>query len=248
MINALNSLKDAALNAAFNLKIIPVKENGDFLTVNSLLPNAGLDSLTGAKPAILQYNPQSFSVKEDANYEQKQEQGAPGNDPEYKGIKPREFSIEFMIDSTGLFTPLKLPVNLHVALFRSLTTVPDPTTHRPNRLIVQYGTFISSCNMMSSEVTYSLFDSQGLPLRAKVKASFQETKDTELNKVARFFSSPDVTHEYKVENIDENLSYIAYKTYKTPNFYIAVAKANAMKTFRKLAVETKIFLPPISAK
>jgi hypothetical protein len=248
MSNPLGILGDVAVNAAFNLKIIPVKENGDFMTVGALLPNAGIGSLTDARPVILQYNPQSFSLKEDLEFEQKQEQGQPGSDPQYKGIKPREFSIEFTIDSSGLFTPLRLPVNVHIALFRSLTTVPKPNEHRPQRLIVQYGTFISNCNLVSSEITYTLFDRQGLPLRAKVRASFQETKDSELNKAMRFFSSPDVTHQYKVINMDEQLPYIVHKTYKTPDYYIAVAAANRMKTFRHLKDGTIFFLPPISSK
>lgn len=217
-------------NGGFFLKIIPVDDNG---------AHAG-------SPMVLQYNPQSFSIKEELEFEQKQEQGQPGNDPQYKGIKPREFSIEFTIDSMGLFTPARIPVIEHIALFRSLTTVPNPQEHRPQRLIVQYGTFISSCNLISSEVTYTIFDREGIPLRAKVKANFQETKDTELNKAARHFSSPDVTHQYIVEEQDEQLPFIVYRFYKTPDFYIAVARANGMKTFRKLPEETKIFLPPVS--
>ncbi|MCB9314762.1 MAG: hypothetical protein H6569_01350 [Lewinellaceae bacterium] len=222
-----------------------VSNNGFFLTITPVGDDG--DIPTGA-PMILQYNPQSFSIKEELDFEQKQEQGQAGNDPQYKGIKPREFSIEFTIDSSGLFTPLRIPVIQHIALFRSLTTIPKSDMHRPQRLIVQYGTFISSCNLMSSEVTYTLFDREGVPLRAKVKANFQETKDTELNKAARNFSSPDVTHQYIVQLDDEQLPFITYRYYRTPDFYIAVAAANRMKTFRKLEPGTKIFFPPVSTK
>jgi hypothetical protein len=217
----------------FFFTIIPVDDDGNML--------AGL-------PLVLQYNPQNFTIKEDLDFEQKQEQGKSGHDPQYKGIKPREFSIEFNIDSSGLFTSTRIPVVEHIVLLRKLTTVPSPDKHRPQRLIVQYGTFICNCNLISSEVTYTLFDHQGVPLRAKVKANFQETKDTELNKAARLFSSPDVTHEYTVRKLDEQLPFITYRFYKTPDFYIAVATTNRLKTFRKLEPETKLFFPPVSIK
>lgn len=240
-----------ALNTAFNLKIIPVSEDGNFLTSASLSPEAiasNISSLTDGKPIILQYNPQSFSVKEDADYASQQAQGKEGDVPQYKGIKPKEFSVEFTIDSTGVTSPLKIPVNVHVALFRALTTEPKSSTHKPDRLIVQYGTFISDCHLMSSEITYNLFDRQGFPLRAKVKASFKEITDSKLNALARKFASPDVTHGYIVTDINELLSYITYQFYKNDAYYTQVAKANDMNTFRGLEQGTKIFLPPIQTR
>ncbi|MCB0575937.1 MAG: hypothetical protein KDC61_15380, partial [Saprospiraceae bacterium] len=188
MANPFDLISSVVPDAGFFLKIIPVNDDGNVIS---------------GEPFVLQYNPQSFSIKEELDFEQPQEQGKPGNDPQYKGIKPREFTIEFTIDSSGLFTSLRIPVIEHVRLFRSLTTIPKSKDHRPQRLIVQYGTFLSSCNLVSSEITYTLFDREGIPLRAKVKAGFQETKDNELNQAARQFSSPDVTHQYTVELLDE---------------------------------------------
>lgn len=234
-----------ALNDAFNLKIIPVDPNGNFLSSASLSPELVMANIAKGKPVILQYNPQSFSIKEESDFASQQGQGNEGDEPQYKGLKPREFSVEFTIDSTGVTSSLKIPVHAHIALFRSLTSEPQSDTHRPNRLMVMYGTFISDCNLLSSEVTYNLFDRQGFPLRAKVKANFKEVKNSKLNALARKFSSPDVTHEYEVSDINEILAYISYQVYRNPNYYLQLAETNDMNYFRGLEQGTKIFLPPI---
>lgn len=235
----------SALNDAFNLKIIPVDPNGNFLSSASLSPELAIANIAKGKPVILQYNPQSFSIKEESEFASQQGQGNEGDEPQYKGLKPREFSVEFTIDSTGVTSSLKIPVHAHIALFRSLTSEPQSDTHRPNRLMVMYGTFISDCNLLSSEVTYNLFDRQGFPLRAKIKANFKEVKNSKLNSLARKFSSPDVTHEYEVSDINEILAYISYQVYRNPNYYIQLAEANDLNFFRGLEKETKLFLPPI---
>jgi hypothetical protein len=238
----------SAIGAGFSLKIIPVQPNGNFMAMGAVLPMGGLGTIGQAKPVILQYNPQSFSIKEEIDFTEAQPQGdAAGHPAQYKGIKPRNFSIEFTIDGTGLFSDINLPVNLHIALFRSLTTVPNTDAHEPNKLIVQYGTFVCACNLISSETTYTLFDRQGLPLRAKIRADFKEVANSELNKATRFFSSPDVTHQMVIDSINEhkNFSYLVYEKYKTPDYYIATAKANGLKQFRRLKHGEFLFFPPI---
>src|SRR5690606_4295899 len=91
-----------------------------------------------------------------------------GSEPTYIRTKPRQFSIEFTLDGTGVNTQgVKIPVTAQVALFRGVTTNIRGTIHRPHYLMVQYGTFINVCILNSSNVTYTMFDMFGLPIRAK---------------------------------------------------------------------------------
>jgi contractile injection system tube protein len=222
----------SAAKLPFNLKIIPVNSDG--------IP-AGI-------PFIAMFNPDSFTIKEDVKWENKCAPGNEGEDPVYKATRARSFTLEFTLDGTGVNTNgVKIPVTLQVLLFRTATTKLIGSTHRPPYLLVQYGTFISSCNIDSSNVTYTMFDMFGLPIRAKISASFTERTPSGLGALLSMLSSPDLTHKVEVKEGDI-LPLLTYKTYNNQNYYLQVAKVNKLKNFRKLKAGTTLVFPPISDK
>lgn len=148
-----------------------------------------------------------------------------------------------MIDGTGA-SKTKIPVLAQISLFNTVTMKVDGTSHRPNYLIVQWGSFIRECVLKSSSTTYTLFSSEGIPLRAKVNATFIERKDSEINAIASMFSSPDLTHEVTVKQGDI-LPLLVYKIYRDQKYYLQVAKFNKLKNFRKLEPNTKLYFPPL---
>jgi hypothetical protein len=222
----------SAAKLPFNLKIIPVNADG--------IP-AGI-------PFIAMFNPESFTIREDVKWENKCAPGNEGEDPVYKATRARSFTLEFTLDGTGVNTNgVKIPVTAQVLLFRAATTKVIGSTHRPPYLLVQYGTFISSCNIDSSNVTYTMFDMFGLPIRAKISASFTERTPSGLGALLSMLSSPDLTHKIEVKEGDI-LPLLTYKTYNNQNYYLQVAKVNKLKNFRKLKAGTTLVFPPISDK
>jgi len=214
----------------FNLKIIPVNEDG--------IP-AGI-------PFLAMFNPESFSIKEDVKWEADCTVGNEGTDPVYKATRARSFTLEFTLDGTGVNTNgVKIPVTAQVLLFRTATTKVVGSSHRPPYLLVQYGTFISTCNINTSTVTYTMFDIFGLPIRAKISASFTERTPSGLGAILSMLSSPDLTHTRTVAEGDI-LPLMTYKIYKDQNYYLQVAKVNKLKNFRKLKAGSTIIFPPIA--
>lgn len=189
------------------------------------------------------FNPSSYAVNHSLHFDVKPAPGNAGTDPAFKEVEPETFTIEFMIDGTGA-SKTNIPVLAQIALFNKVTMKIDSDTHRPNYLFVQWGTFIRDCVLKSSSTTYTLFSSEGIPLRAKVNATFIERKDSALNAIASMFSSPDLTHEVIVKQGDL-LPLIVYKTYRDQKYYMQVAKHNKLKNFRKLQPNKKIYLPPL---
>ena len=101
--------------------------------------------------------------------------------------------------------------------------------------------------MLSSTVTYTKFDPLGVPIRAKISASFAEvTQKGLLAKLARL-SSPDLTHKVTVKEGDI-LPLLTYKIYKKQDYYLQVTKANKLKNFRKLKAGSTLIFPPIAKK
>jgi nucleoid-associated protein YgaU len=134
-----------------------------------------------------------------------------------------------------------------VLLFRTITTKVEGSTHRPTTLLVQYGSFISTCKLERSTVTYTMFDLTGLPIRAKISASFKEETNPTLGAILSMLSSPDLTHEVTVTDGD-TLPLLTNKVYGDQMYYIQAARVNRLKNFRKLAPGSKLVFPPIAKK
>lgn len=222
----------SAIKLPFNLKIIPMNKDG--------IP-MGL-------PFLCMFNPENITIREQLVWHENNPPGAEGSDPTYTKTQPRTFTLEFTLDGTGVNTNgVKIPVTAQVLLFRSATTHIAGVLHRPPYLLVQYGLFISTCVINSSSVTYTMFDMFGLPIRAKISATFTERTVSGLSNVLNMLSSPDLTHKITVKEGDL-LPYLTYQTYNNQNYYLQVAKVNRIKNFRKLQAGSTLVFPPIGSK
>jgi hypothetical protein len=222
----------SAAKLPFNLKIIPTSREGIPMGV----------------PFLAMLNPESFAIREAVTWFDTPVPGKAGADPTYLGVRPRTFTIDFTLDGTGVNTNgVKIPVTAQVALFRGVTTNVRGAIHRPSYLMVQYGTFVNVCVLNTSTVTYTMFDLAGLPIRAKVSATFTERIIPGLSDVLGMLSSPDLTHRIAVKEYDL-LPLLTYNIYKDQHYYLQVAKTNRIKNFRKLKPGTELNFYPIGKK
>jgi len=220
----------SAAKLPFNLKIIPTTKDG----------------IPFGVPFVAMFNPESFAVHEDVTWCTEAPRGKDSATAKYVNVKPRTFTMEFTLDGTGLNTNgVKIPVTAQVALFRAVTTQVRGNIHRPSYLMVQYGTFVNVCVINSSDVTYTMFDMFGLPIRAKITAKFTEQILGGLSDVLGMLSSPDLTHRVVVKDGDL-LPLLTYQTYNDQTYYLQVARVNRLKNFRKLQPGTTLVFPPIA--
>lgn len=214
------------------LKIIP------FLDAESVQT-----ALPAGPPFVAQFNPESFSVKNEVvlNTEQTA-QGANGAEAVQVRVAPREFSFDFLLDGTGASGPA-LDVFATIELFK-LTTGFTGETHRNRFLILQWGLFAATCVIKSYTINYKLFRADGTPLRAVISASFQEHKSLELQDLINNLMSPDVTHTHEVL-AGEHLDQLAFRYYKDSRHYYALAQANGLDTVRRLRPGDLLRFPPL---
>ena len=214
----------------FNLKILQTDENG--------IPKL-------AVPFLAMFNPENIAINENIIYDSNAPTGQAGVDPHFLKTDARTFTLELTLDGTGVNTNgVKIPVTAQVLLFRLATTSINGDSHRPNYLLLQYGLFICNCVLTSSTVTYTMFDMFGLPIRAKISASFTE-RTTSLGAILNMLSSPDLTHNVQVKDGDL-LPLLTNQIYKDQNYYLQVAKVNKLKNFRNLKAGSTLVFPPIS--
>jgi contractile injection system tube protein len=212
-----------------------------------ILPFEDSDTVQAGPPAgppfIAQFNPETLTLNNEIELgPETPPQGDDGGEAKYKGIKPRTFNIELLLDGTGASGP-GLDVILQVLLFRE-TVGFSGKVHRPRFLVLNWGTFIATCVLESFSINYKLFRPDGTPLRAVLSAAFREHKSKALNALLANLSSPDVTHARQIKQ-DEHLSFLTYQIYKDPRFYMQVAGANALDTVRHLDAGRNLYFPPL---
>jgi Contractile injection system tube protein len=217
-----------AFKLLYNLKIIPVNDDGILFGI----------------PFIAMFNPETFVIEEAINWTANCEPGSDGSDMHFQNKAPRSFNLDFTIDGTGV-NGLKIPVVAQVGLFRTATTEINGLLHKPAFLIVQYGTFISTCVMTKSTVTYTMFDHTGMAIRAKISASFTERTFGTLSNILDMFSSPDLTHRKTVKEW-ELLPVLVRNIYNDQHYYLQVARVNKIKNFRRLRAGREIVFPPLA--
>lgn len=191
----------------------------------------------------VQINPTTYKHSHKVNYDSKVAIGASGAELEFQGIPPETVSFKIYFDGTGVVDDQTSIQDL-IDSFKEVCFNYQDELHQPNYLIVSWGTLVFKCKLTSLDLNYTLFKSDGTPLRAEADVSFEEALDgSEIAKAADN-KSPDLTHEILVKEGD-TLPLLCFKIYGDSSYYIEVARYNGLVSFRDLVPGTVLHLPSI---
>ena len=200
---------------------------------------------------VVDFNPGTFTVTNKIEYKQPDVKGQTGGDPQFEKIPPLEFTIEFIIDGTGVAGSQVGKQNKKDYVKKQIRQLREVTgsnlngeIHRPNYLALLWGGFYIECVLTSINITYNLFDREGTALRAKVNCSFLERIGPGKSGRQSRLESADLT-TYVIFKEGDLLPLIAKNKYDDPSYYIQLAKVNNLKNFRNIKPGTKIILPPL---
>ncbi len=196
-----------------------------------------------AETFVVMFNPNTYSQKYDVEYEPRQGAGDSASPQIFGNIKPQEYTFEFLFDGTGAVAPAE-DVQTTIDRFLTVTGKLEGEIHRPMYLRIIWGALVSKCVLKSAEITYTLFEPSGYPLRAKVKATFAENVDDALRVAQENKSSPDLTHSRVVREGD-HLSLMCARIYGDPSYYLQVAEINGLDNYRDLEVGQTLRFPPL---
>ncbi len=211
----------------------------------SIIPFANPQYEQGGPPVglyIAMFNPETFSVNHNFEYDSKQAPGATGSNNRFKNIRPPVYNFDFLVDGTGA-SGSKREVFVDIELFK-YTVGFFGGIHRTHYLVLVWGTFIVKAVLTSMNVKYEMFNAAGLPLRATISATFQAQSETLLEQLINNITSPDLTHLRSVTE-DQNLPLMAQEIYRDPRHYFEVARANDLDSFRKIDSGKQLQFPPI---
>lgn len=152
--------------------------------------------------------------------------------------------IDFMFDGTGVNpAPGDMPESVleRVERFMGLLDFRG-NQHRPPHCKVKWGGFTFQGVLKSADATFVLFDGDGVPLRAKVAASFEQVVSRKARIAAEKKSSPDVDRVWVVRAGDR-LDRVAHESYGSVAYWRQLAEANGLRNPRRLAPGSVLSLP-----
>lgn len=198
---------------------------------------------------VVPINPESFTQNLKIELDTRRGHGNQGTDARFKSTVPEELKLEFILDGTstmeGYVDSMKdLSVKEQLEKFKQCVYDMDSDIHRPRFLKIFWGKEINfPCVLSNLDINYTLFNTDGTPLRLKINATFLNY----LAQIARLAdertNSPDLTH-YRLVKQDDRLDLLTYNIYNDPNYLLQVGKANGLTTVRKIMPNAQIYFPP----
>ncbi|HAS43458.1 MAG TPA: hypothetical protein DCS93_23460 [Microscillaceae bacterium] len=201
-------------------------------------------------------NPAEINNKLNVQYEK---QITPGTiKPQLKFVGKDNETLDFKLyfDGTGLIPPPKKVKTSTSAETESLNVVEqqieklkkivagyDGAQHEVNYVFVKWANLKMHCRLTSMSIKYTLFDTDGRPLRAQVALSFQETTNPKEETLIKNNNSPDMSH-IKTIQAGYGLRHMCYEIYGDGRLDVVVARFNDFPT-RYMPVGTEVILPPL---
>jgi len=116
-------------------------------------------------------------------------------------------------------------------------------THAPHILRVIWGRLEFDCVLSRVSKKFTMFNSEGIPVRATLNVTFNEYK-TGLNEREKALKSPDRTKTYLVKEGD-SLWAIAEKKYGDPAKWRPIADENGINDPKTIEIGTELTIPPL---
>ncbi|WP_326642253.1 LysM peptidoglycan-binding domain-containing protein [Streptosporangium sp. NBC_01755] len=187
------------------------------------------------------FNPTELAFSRKNRYSNEQPAGASRPATSYAGGEPDQISIDFFFDGTGVVEGSQT-VRARLNRLLDLTRF-QSDTHMPYYVHLYWGDFTFRGVLTAAEVAYQLFDRAGEPLRARVKATFQEVIEPEDLARAERRESPDLYQTWLVSEGD-TIDAIAHRVYGSPDYWRPLAAANRLVNPRRLDPGDVLMLPP----
>jgi len=204
---------------------------------------------------VVQINPEKYSEQYSVQMVSEPIFNSAGKTTKFVVQNPRDLSLEFYIDATGVLDPPRwsaaktgpaavIEVQDEIEKFMKVAYDFNGTIHSPNYVRVLWGKLKFDCRLDSVNIEYLLFSPAGVPLRAKLTAKFTEYNSPVKLQLEAQKSSPDLTHSRTVVAGD-TLPLLCFQIYQDSKYYVEIARVNELDDFRNLQPGRKIFFPPL---
>lgn len=193
-------------------------------------------------------NPENYRIRYQISQNESQAQGTSSAAPRFNKTLPEDLQLDFLFDRSGVIKGYEDEsgegIIGDIEKFKKVVLDYNGDQHKPNYLVVSWGSLLFKGSLKDMEITYKLFKPDGTPIRATIRATFKGFIEDNLRVARENNNSPDLTHIRMVGEGD-TLPLMTFRIYGDSKYYLEVAKANKLVNFRKLKPGQQIVFPPI---
>lgn len=215
----------------------------------------------------VQVNPEQYKRNYSIKYTPSETPGNVGGSGQFELVEPEKLDLQFTLDGTGVvrndmdflggvggaFSAIFGKDDTSSYVIDKVTELKETvygfegSTHRTPYIKVVWGEDLLKGVMEKLDITYTLFEPDGKPLRAKISLSIKEHVPQTEQEENKELSSPDLTH-VRVVNAGDTITLMTNKIYNDSKYYLEVARANGLINFRKLKTGSTLHFPPFRKK
>lgn len=192
----------------------------------------------------VQYNPETFEYSRKINWK-KSEENVALNEMQIKNVDLRTLTINLVFDAKEAgINNVKDLTKYFENLSRPVAKKANAQQGRPPYITITWATESVKGFINSFTQKFTLFSSEGLPLRARVTLDFMEYIDPKQQQKENSGGDPE---QFIMVRNGETLQYIAYKEYGDPALWRIIADQNSLDDYRDLEPGTMLFIPALES-
>lgn len=201
----------------------------------------GKKKQTGKQPYLeCGFNPPEYSVNRDVNYGELKASGSGSSSQQFVNRSADTLSMELFFDTSETQADVR---EEYVSKLDYLASV-DPELHAPPLCQVVWGDGLSFTALVQQlDKTFTRFLPSGVPVRARVDATFSECKPSDYRRELK----PESTDKTKAWTVTEGdtLWLIAAEEYGDSSHWRTIADANDIDNPRGIEPGDALELPPL---
>ncbi len=207
-------------------------------------------------------NPDKLSHKRSITHTESGAGNSGGSVSQHASYDSEELSFDLSFDATGAIAPVEgdmktYGVNAEIQKLLAVIYKYEGQAHEPYYLKVSWPSIIGwggrfegvkdtffKGKLSSIDTQYTLFNPDGVPLRAVMSVVFKSFIDQQTLEKLKNNNSPDLSHLKTIRSGDK-LPVMCDEVYNTMDFYIQIAQANKLINFRRIPIGTRLLFPPL---
>lgn len=191
-------------------------------------------------------NPESLKSERGIVYRKDKQLGTTNGSNTFESYEPEKLSFSFTVDTTGVVEGTQDTDEAYIKVkeLENLLYTYNEEGHRPSYIIIAYGEILFKGQLASMKIDYTLFNNEGIPLRATVDLSFSGFRCSEEDKKKYSKLSPDMSRLIVIKEND-TLANLCHQIYGNSHLVAQVAGFNNLNGFREIPVGTELLFPPL---
>ena len=207
-------------------------------------------------------NPEKLSHKRSISQSAQESSNTAGTATQHSTYDDEELSFDLHFDATGAIKPVEgemktYGVNAEIQKLLAVLYKYEGQAHEPYYLKVSWPAIIGwgakfegvkdmffKGKLSSIHTQYTLFNPDGVPLRALVSVVLKSFIDQKTLEKLKNNSSPDLSH-LKTIRIGDKLPVMCDEVYNSMEYYIQIAQANQLINFRNIPLGKRLIFPPL---